>query len=91
MKKRRTETSKVALMGVLVFCGVSMLAIIAGWLAGREEAPVLLATVSGLAVMVVRYYMKKAQAENIIKIQRTNQYTDAQIAKLLDQCERGTK
>ena len=88
---KRIETSKVALMSVLIFCGVCVLVILVGWMIGRDEAPIMLATVSGVAVMVVRYYMKKAQAENIIKIRRTNKYTDAQIDKLLEQSERGTE
>ena len=90
-RKRPPETSKVALASVLIFCGIAFTATLAGWFCNLEDAPVILGIIAGIAVLVIRYYMRKAQAENIIKIQRTNHYTDAQIEKLIDLAERGTE
>lgn len=90
-RKRRVETSKITLASVLVFCGIAFASTLAGWFYNLEDAPVILGIIAGIAVMVIRYYMRKAQAENIIKIQRTNKYTDAQIEKLIDLAERGTE
>ena len=90
-KRKRKETSKITLASVLIFCGIAFASTLAGWFCKLTEAPVILGIIAGIAVLVIRYYMRKAQAENIIKIQRTNNYTDAQIAKLIDLAERGTK
>ena len=90
-RKRPPETSKVALASVLIFCGIAFTATLAGWFCKLTEAPVILGIIAGIAVLVIRYYMRKAQAENIIKIKRTNKYTDAQIEKLIDLAERGTE
>ena len=90
-RKRPRETSKVALASVLIFCGIAFTATLAGWFCKLTEAPVILGIIAGIAVLVVRYYMRKAQAENIIKIQRMNKYTDAQIKMLIDLAERGTE
>lgn len=76
---------------VLIFCGIAFTATLAGWFDKLTEAPVILGIIAGIAVLVIRYYMRKAQAENIVKIKRTNHYTDAQIEKLIDLAERGTK
>ncbi len=90
-RKRPPETSKVALASVLIFCGIAFTATLAGWFCKLTEAPVILGIIAGIAVLVIRYYMRKAQAENIVKIKRTNHYTDAQIEKLIDLAERGTE
>ena len=90
-KRKRKETSKITLASVLIFCGIAFTATLAGWFCKLTEAPVILGIIAGIAVLVIRYYMRKAQAENIVKIKRTNHYTDAQIEKLIDLAERGTE
>ena len=90
-RKRPRETSKVALASVLIFCGIAFASTLAGWFCKLTEAPVILGIIAGIAVLVIRYYMRKAQAENIVKIKRTNHYTDAQIEKLIELAERGTE
>lgn len=91
MRRRRIETSKVALAGVLIFCGAAFSATLIGWMCELDDAAAILGIIAGIAVLVVRYYMQKAQAENLIKIRRTNKYTDAQIEKLVKLAESGTK
>lgn len=91
MKRRRIETSKAALMGSLIFCALVIAIILIGWLSGRDDALGMLTVIAAIAVLIVRYYMRKAQAENVLKIQRANKLTDAQITHLLDLAERGTK
>jgi hypothetical protein len=89
MKKR--ETSKTILGSVLIFCGSSFVAGLVGWFLKLEDAAVILGIIAGIGVLVVRYYMRKAQAENLLKIQKSTGKTDAQMEKLVDLAERGTK
>lgn len=90
-RKRRRETSKVALAGILIFCGVAFIIVLVGWLCGMDDAATILAIIAGIAVLIVRYYMQKAQAENLIKIRRANKYTDAQLNNLMELASHGTK
>jgi len=90
-RKRRRETSKVALAGILIFCGVAFIIVLVGWLRGMDDAATILAIIAGIAVLIVRYYMQKAQAENLIKIRRANKYTDAQLNNLMELASHGTK
>ena len=90
-RKRRRETSKVALAGILIFCGVAFIIVLVGWLCGMDDAATILGIIAGIAVLIVRYYMQKAQAENLIKIRRANKYTDAQLNNLMELASHGTK
>jgi len=90
-RKRRRETSKVALAGILIFCGITFIIVLVGWLCGMDDAATILAIIAGIAVLIVRYYMQKAQAENLIKIRRANKYTDAQLNNLMELASHGTK
>lgn len=90
-RKRRRETSKVALAGILIFCGIAFIIVLVGWLCGMDDAATILAIIAGIAVLIVRYYMQKAQAENLIKIRRANKYTDAQLNNLMELASHGTK
>ena len=90
-RKRRRETSKVALAGILIFCGVAFIIVLVGWLCGMDDAATILAIIAGIAVLIVRYYMQKALAENLIKIRRANKYTDAQLNNLMELASHGTK
>jgi hypothetical protein len=90
-KRKRHETSKTVLGSVLIFCGTTFVAGMVGWFIKLEDAAIILGIIAGIGVLVVRYYMRKAQAENIIKIKRANKYTDDEIEKLIDLAERGTE
>jgi uncharacterized membrane protein YfcA len=90
-RKRRRETSKVALAGILIFCGIAFIIVLVGWLCGMDDAATILAIIAGIAVLIVRYYMQKAQAENLIKIRRANKYTDDELNNLMELASHGTK
>ena len=72
-RKRRRETSKVALAGILIFCGIAFIIVLVGWLCGMDDAATILAIIAGIAVLIVRYYMQKAQAEKPDKNQTREQ------------------
>ncbi len=85
MKKR--ETSKTILGSVLIFCGCIIIACIVGWFMKLENAPEIIATIATIGSAVVAFYLWKAKAENIQKIQRGAVLTDEQIKKLLDMAD----
>lgn len=88
MKKR--ETSKTVLGSVLIFCGVLMVAVIVGWFMRLENAPEIIATIATVGSAIIAFYLWKAKAENVIKIQRANTLTNEQIAKLLEMADKDT-
>jgi len=90
-RKKRPETSKVALAGILIFCGIAFIIVLVGWLCGMGDAATILAIIAGIAVLIVRYYMQKAQAENLVKIKRANRYTDEELDNLMELASHGTK
>ena len=90
MKKKRRETSKTVLGSVLAFCGVLIIVIVIGWFMKLPDAPEIIATISTIGSAVVAFYLWKAKAENVVKIQRANTLTNEQIKKLLDMAEKNT-
>ena len=90
MARKRRETSKTILGSVLIFCGVMMVAVIVGWFMKLESAPEIIATFATIGSAVIAFYLWKAKAENVIKIQRANTLTNEQIKKLLDVAEKNT-
>jgi len=56
-----------------------------------DDAATILGIIAGIAVLIVRYYMQKAQAENLVKIKRANKYTDAELDNLMELASHGTK
>ena len=90
MARKRRETSKTILGGVLIFCGVLMVAVIVGWFMKLENAPEIIATIATVGSAVVAFYLWKAKAENVMKIQRANKLTNEQIDKLLEIAEKNT-
>lgn len=90
MKKKKRETSKTVLGSVLIFCGVLMIAVIVGWFMKLENAPEIIATLATIGSAVIAFYLWKAKAENVIKIQRANKLTNEQIDKLLEMAEKNT-
>ena len=90
MKKKKRETSKTVLGSVLIFCGVLMVAVIVGWFMKLENAPEIIATIATVGSAVIAFYLWKAKAENVIKIQRANKLTNEQIDKLLEMAEKNT-
>ena len=89
--KKRIETSKKVLGGTLISCFVFTVAGFIGWFMGRDDALGILALVFALATLVVRYYMKKAEKENLAKIKKANRYTDQQLENLVELSEKITK
>ena len=89
--KRRIETSKKVLGGTLISCLVFSVVALIGWFMGREDALGILALVFALATLVVRYYMKKAEKENLAKIKKANNFTDQQLEKLVELSNEITK
>ena len=89
-RKRRIETSKKVLFVGYAFGIISGLAVIIGWFKGLESAPILFTAILAFLTFKTKYYMRKAGEENVIKLQRTNRYTDAQIDKLLAFADRST-
>lgn len=90
MTNRRRETSKTVLGSVLIFCGVLMVAVIVGWFMRLENAPEIIATIAAVGSAVIAFYLWKAKAENVIKIQRANKLTNEQIDKLLEMADKDT-
>ena len=90
MKKKKRETSKTVLGSVLIFCGVLMVAVIVGWFMKLENAPEIIATIATVGSAIIAFYLWKAKAENVIKIQRANKLTNEQIDKLLEMAEKNT-
>lgn len=90
MAKKKRETSKTVLGSVLIFCGVLMIAVIVGWFMKLENAPEIIATIATVGSAVVAFYLWKAKAENLMKIQRANTLTNEQIKKLLDMADKDT-
>ena len=90
MAKKKRETSKTVLGSVLIFCGVLMIAVIVGWFMKLENAPEIIATIATVGSAVIAFYLWKAKAENVIKIQRANKLTNEQIDKLLEMAEKNT-
>ncbi|NCC05234.1 MAG: hypothetical protein EOM37_14645 [Proteobacteria bacterium] len=90
MARKRRETSKTILGSVLIFCGVMMVAVIVGWFMKLENAPEIIATFATVGSAVVAFYLWKAKAENIIKIQRGNKLTEEQLDKLLEMADKDT-
>lgn len=88
MKKR--ETSKIVLGSVLIFCGVLVVSVIVGWFMKLENAPEIIATIATVASAVIAFYLWKAKAENLMKIQRANTLTNEQIKKLLEMADKDT-
>lgn len=86
MTKRR-ETSKTILGSVLIFCGALIVAVVVGWFMKLPDAPEIIATFATIGSVVVGFYLWKAKAENIVKIQRGAVLTDEQIKKLLDMAD----
>jgi len=86
VKKR--ETSKTILGSVLIFCGCTIVAVIVGWFMRLENAPEIIATIMTVGSAVVGFYLWKAKAENIQKIQRGAVLTEEQIAKLLEMADK---
>ena len=68
MKKRRIETSKKALGGTLIFCGVTSVAVLVGWFMGLPDVLGILGLTFALGTLVVKFYMDKAARENVQKI-----------------------
>ena len=89
-KRKKRETSKTVLGSVLIFCGVLMVAVIVGWFMKLENAPEIIATIATVGSAVVAFYLWKAKAENLMKIQRANTLTNEQINKLLDMADKDT-
>jgi len=90
MKKKKRETSKTILGSVLIFCGVTIVAVLVGWFMRLENAPEIIATIATIGSAVVAFYLWKAKAENVMKIQRANTLTNEQIKKLLDMASNDT-
>ena len=90
MKKKRRETSKTVLGSVLIFCGVLIVAVVIGWFMKLPDAPEIIATVATVGSAVVAFYLWKAKAENLLKIQRANTLTNEQIKKLLEMADKNT-
>lgn len=84
---KRRETSKTILGSVLIFCGCTIVAVIVGWFMKLENAPEIIATIATIGSAVVAFYLWKAKAENLVKIQRGAVLTDEQIKKLLDMAD----
>ena len=72
MKKKRVETSKKALGGTLIFCACASTAVIVGWFMGLPDVLGILGLIFALGTLVVKFYMEKAKAENLKKIERDN-------------------
>ena len=70
MKKKRIETSKKALGGTLIFCAAFAVAVLVGWFMGLPDVLGILGLIFALGTLVVKFYMEKAKAENIKKIER---------------------
>lgn len=70
MKRGRIETSKKALGGTLVFCAMLSVAVIVGWFMGLPDVLGILGLIFALGTLVVKFYMEKAKAENLKKIER---------------------
>ena len=90
MKKKKRETSKTVLGSVLIFCGVMMVAVVIGWFMKIPDAPEIIATIAAVGSAIIAFYLWKAKAENVIKIQRANKLTNEQIDKLLEMAEKNT-
>lgn len=88
---KKIETSKKVLGGSLVACLVFAIAAFVGWFMGRGDALGILGLIFALAAAIVKFYMNKAERENLIKIQRANGYTDEQLDHLVGLAERVTK
>jgi threonine/homoserine/homoserine lactone efflux protein len=90
MKKKKRETSKTVLGSVLIFCGVLMVAVVIGWFMKLPDAPEIIATIAAVGSAIIAFYLWKAKAENVIKIQRANKLTNEQIDKLLEMADKDT-
>ena len=90
MARKRRETSKTILGSVLIFCGVMMVAVVIGWFMKIPDAPEIIATIAAVGSAIIAFYLWKAKAENVIKIQRANKLTNEQIDKLLEMAEKNT-
>lgn len=90
MKKKKRETSKTVLGSVLIFCGVLMVAVVIGWFMKIPDAPEIIATIAAVGSAIIAFYLWKAKAENVIKIQRANKLTNEQIDKLLEMADKDT-
>jgi len=73
MKRRRIETSKKALGGTLIFCAGCTVAALVGWFMGLPDVLGILGLIFALGTLVVKYYMEKAKAENLAKIQKSQE------------------
>lgn len=77
------QTSKRAMGGVLLFCGGAAIAVLVGWFKGLPDVAVLLGIIATPATTVLSWYYAKASRENVIKIAKAAQLTQAQTADLL--------
>lgn len=66
--KKRIETSKLVLGGVLGFCGVLACFVMVGWFMGLDGAPAMLGVITGVSCTSIGFYSHKAKTENVIKI-----------------------
>ena len=89
--RRRTETSKKVLGGTLISCLILTVATFVGWFMGKENALGILTLIFALATLVVKFYMQKAERENLLKIRRANKFTEAQLDKLVNMSGKITK
>lgn len=90
MSKKRRETSKTVLGSVLIFCGVLIVVVVVGWFMKLPDAPEIIATIAAIGSAVVAFYLWKAKAENVMKIQRANTLTNEQIKELLKMASKNT-
>ena len=90
MSKKRRETSKTVLGSVLIFCGVLIVVVVVGWFMKLPDAPEIIATIAAIGSAVVAFYLWKAKAENVMKIQRANTLTNEQIKELLNMASKNT-
>lgn len=87
---RHIETSKKVLGGSLIACLIFAVAGFVGWFIGREDALGIIALVFALATLIVKFYMVKAERENLLKIRRANKFTNEQLQELVDMSEKIT-
>lgn len=90
MARKRRETSKTVLGSVLIFCGVLIVVVVVGWFMKLPDAPEIIATIAAIGSAVVAFYLWKAKAENVMKIQRANTLTNEQIKELLKMASKNT-
>lgn len=72
MSRKIIETSKKALAGTLIFCACISVVVIVGWFMGLPDVLGILGLIFALGTLVVKFYMEKAKAENLKKIERGN-------------------